>query len=1115
MATAIMTSMAKTAAVALVELRSARRNVRTWVSAALIGGAGLALYHILSYEHTQFGAVVAPRFWLPGIGLVVLWVALPCLVFLAFDLRARDERARISQVVDARPVSNIALVGGRLLAVVLVAWLPVLLMAVVLQVGGLIAEANDWRIGVAAEPVSLMTFVFVDAPSTMLFWGALVMLLQTAFSSRLAVAVLGLGLIAVHAWLVLNTPIYLLPAVAGVANLGLPGSDIVPRGLGATDLLQRCGMAGLAIGLLILASGVLRRRDGASRAPFFAWSVSVALVGAAGVAAAVVHLLDTRAERAAWAEAHAMVADAPGLDLERMSGWVAVDPGRELAMSVDLGVRLPEGLPEQLRFSLNPGIRVLSARLNGEEAGFHHELGLLTVALPERLAASTSAVVTIEAKGIPDPRFGYLDEDFDPLAESLLGSPAVVMGDQASLFERRFVALTPAVRWLPMPGAHRDTGPYAVRHPDLHRIDLTVDLPDGWHAAGPGRMREDGALRFRPTAALAGFSLFAAPFARRARDFDGIEYELLIHPKHLASADYFVDGANAELFKANVRHRLALFPDALYPHDALRLVEVPGQLRRYGGGWLMDAVQGLPGVQMVPEHSFPTRRYTAEKKPHGISEDQHYFRHFYVTDMRGLHGIPLSAGLARNALGTLSCATGDGDPTLTVLLDSLTAGLFRSETVVAPVHWLQAGRGPAPPAAAKVAHRLTGTATMRHLWTPGLPVELWDRGSAFAIGDLDPAASRANADILLDKGYLVSRAVADLVGHGKVGEFLERLKNRHAAGVCRVEEFLSGISEVSTPAASYLEHAMRRAGLPGFVTSAARVFRLDDDALGHPRYQILIDVRNAEAAPGVVSLNWFRGGDGGWGAGFVVPGHTSRELGMVAPVAPLELNLKTYLSLNRKDIRVALRPTEGDTVAAPFVGSRSSDWLPADPGIVVDDLDAGFSLVWPGAGALRLGNRQATGHSIAAVPEFSLVESSRGWRRQEDELTVAWGRYRRTLVRTPAGDGEARASFTTELPQSGTWRLSYHLPGPRVSHGVAGWDIPDFFGTLHMEVIAGGFRRPVELDGTTAEQGWNLVGTFDLPAGPATVVVSDASDGVVVVADAVHWQSEAAQARHP
>ncbi len=52
-------------------------------------------------------------------------------------------------------------------------------------------------------------------------------------------------------------------------------------------------------------------------------------------------------------------------------------------------------------------------------------------------------------------------------------------------------------------------------------------------------------------------------------------------------------------------------------------------------------------------------------------------------------------------------------------------------------------------------------------------------------------------------------------------------------------------------------------------------------------------------------------------------------------------------------------------------------------------------------------------------------------------------------------------------------------------------------------------------DARTAMTGWNDLGTFELPAGPVTVVVSDATTGDVVVADAIRWEPVMARARAP
>ena len=48
---------------------------------------------------------------------------------LAFDIRARDERERIAGVLDTRPIPNVVLLGGRVLGIVFIAWLPLVVWA--------------------------------------------------------------------------------------------------------------------------------------------------------------------------------------------------------------------------------------------------------------------------------------------------------------------------------------------------------------------------------------------------------------------------------------------------------------------------------------------------------------------------------------------------------------------------------------------------------------------------------------------------------------------------------------------------------------------------------------------------------------------------------------------------------------------------------------------------------------------------------------------------------------------------------------------------------------------------------------------------------------------------
>ena len=1099
-------------AIAAAEFRLARRMVRTWVFAFIAVAGGLFAYHFWSGPAT-WGATAAPRFALPGLGMLSLWVLLVGLVFLAFDIRSRDERERVVEVLDARPVPNIVVLGGRLLAVVVIAWLPLGVLAVLLQVGGIVVEVQNWPVGVPAEPVSLVTFVLFDAPPALVLWCALVMLLAASLRNRLAVSLVALSLLAIVFWALFNTPLYLLPIVSGIANLGLPGSDILPRVPSFEDVVQRVCVLALGAGLVTMAAALLPRRDFQSRTPYLAWSVILLLAGGAGIGGLVGHAVSGRAERVAWADAHAALQTAPRPDVERMTGNVTMDPGRELAIAVDVEFRAPDSTAlTEFLFSLNPTMRIESVRMDGKEPAFAHTAGVLTIVPDEPLPPGEPATLSIRARGVPDPRFGYLDSAVWALDETLLGMPIVLQGEEASLFETGYVALAPAVCWLPKSGPNYRVENPAVQPPDFHEIDLTVEIPDGWHAAGPGREEHDGVLRFRPGVALAEFALIAAPFERRALTVDEVEYELLIHREHLAIVEYFSAEEKLETVIAYLRRYLSAIPRLHYPHRVMSLVEVPAQLRRYRGGRLLDAVQAWPGVQMLPEHGLPTRRIEARTHYGSPTDDMVLQLDLAYAAGRGPHAVQLRAGASRNLLPFLTSASGEGAFASNYLLQSLTAWRFRSQRTVAPAHWLQLGLAPGSPLPLRVMHRLTGTATFSFNWYLFFPMALEDRSAEFSFTNFDPTASTENADVLIHKGNLIALAVQGLMGREKVGEFLALMRERHAGTTFDLDDFIAAMTETDPAMAPYIEHFMRESTLPGFLAADLRAYRIADDENGQPRYQLAVHIRNDEPVPGVAGLSFRSQYAYQWGDFAHVPGNTSLELGVVAREPPDEVRLETYLSQNRRIMRLVVPPIDAETTVPgePFNGSRPSDWLPPDSGIIVDDLDPGFMAESPPPRGLRLSFGDEEEEADEGIPEHYTDAGARLWRRQENPDTVSWGKYRRTLTRIRAGAGEGSASFRAELPMAGTWRLSYHLPGSSASEGnrfqlPPGWQSGDRFGTLQFEIVAGERRTPFSFDASTAASGWNDLGSFDLPAGSVTVAVSDATTGDIVVADAIRW----------
>lgn len=168
-----------------------------------------------------------PRFTTGYFSSYMLWFFMAALVFLAFDVRHRDEGERVAAVVDARPLSNVALVAGRLAAAVLSVLVPVFAILLLVQDAGTVGRVMGWGVH-PLEPVATFTFFFLDAVPALTLWCALVLLLAAGLRNRLVVAIAGLVLIGLHMWSFAVAPSYLLPALSFLYIHDNWASDLAP-----------------------------------------------------------------------------------------------------------------------------------------------------------------------------------------------------------------------------------------------------------------------------------------------------------------------------------------------------------------------------------------------------------------------------------------------------------------------------------------------------------------------------------------------------------------------------------------------------------------------------------------------------------------------------------------------------------------------------------------------------------------------------------------------------------------------------------------------------------------------------------------------------------------------
>ena len=1120
-------------AVCLAEFRSSVRRVRTFLCVAVAIGGILGTLVLTTQATSQMAPLAgayAPRFVLSTMGNYWLWLYLLAVVFLAFDARQQDERARIAEVLDVRPISNLALLGGRLAGTVLVAWLAFVAVAVLIQAGGNISHrvyeasgsetASVWSsLAVAVEPVSLVTLLMIDALPALTFTTALVVFLTSALRARVPTILIALALIGVHVYAVASAPMFLLPTVSLVTSYADFASDIVPTVPDTSVLLQRVALLFFAAALLVGAAACYRREDGRSRLRRGMAAALLATLGAAGIAGAVAHVAHDLAVREQWLAAQQAAQDLQYPELRQIRGEVRIEPGSELTLALEMRVAAPGGETlERLHFSLNPALEVSAVRIDGASVAATHANGVLAIDLPAALGPDTELKASLQARGVPDERFAYLDSAVDwrrlPASNRLL-----LLGTDALLFNRHYVALPPGAVWLPTTGPN-----LATRSPDEFNVDLAVHVPETWVVAGPGR-RETitaGHFRFSPTAAVPEVGLFASRFERRAVEAEDVTLEMLTVPEHAGQLDGFdevMEGDDGLVARIGAMLKAAAERGLAYPYEAFTMVEVPSRLRGYGGGWQMDTAWFPPGLALLPEHGFPTRftrvyrdqRYSFVVSPKLPSEEADRKQGM----LWRLFALESAAEAPHHVVRNAFPAEARGPGAMAV--DAL-CRILSVRTL-----WRLYG---AESKALFAAHRYARPATddnplRRFVWGGGpeqmplVPNEphVWETAERVALTDVADLEDGGLAmDVLALRVGETAKIITDRYGSDRVADLLATLRRWNPGAGILAQDLSRAGAEAGMDLDGLLGDWLNGTDMPAFRASPVEAFRIDDDDDATPRYQALVKVRNDRPVPGLVrftAVSRRTASDNRvWSSSdpFPVPGESAIEVGLITSDPPEVLWLRPYLSLNRADQRLAV-PQLDETVQndrEPLDGARPSDWQPTSPGIVVDDLDDGFS-VDATAEAMRFG--QTRDHEFAqtdrGLPVYRGVPES-WWMRQA--LPTAWGRYRRTVARIASGQGDSRAVFEAGIPERGRWLLQYHVPSLRVmGPGSTAWGSQDEQGMVNLEIVAGQTKETVDFDAGKAETGWNEVDVFDLPAGTVTVSVSNNTTGATVVADAIRW----------
>ena len=1142
-------------AVALAEMRSARRLVRTWLFVVVGAILSVVPWIVSSFSFIENSA------YSPFIGLTsnvrytfsnsfggMLFLVFSIgIVFLAFDVRVRDRLSRIHEVLDSRPIDNFSYLLGRTLGIMTIVSLPMIATMSVVTLVALATQMVGSFQFESPQPHSFWYTVLIDVIPNMFFYTAFVVFLSMVLRMRLLVILLAIGVMVLQVWLVSVAPIHLLEVLMWVTSANFP-SDLDTFFTNGWILLERLMLVLLGLGFLYIGALAHYREDGQVVVGRIALGTGLLILGVLGFSMGFANVEKISDQREAWKVAH-IEADRQQskavLDLTHLQGKVRIEPGNQLDLDLDLAVEVT-GVhgSDGLAFSFNPDLEIQRIEVNDEQVtDFSFSDGLLTIRSERHFRTGEQIHIRLVASGIPNNQFEYLDSAIDVYSHTAYDAPYLrVLGQKSLVFDRDFVALTAEGAWYPQPGPHLNRDRTSRKPLDFFEVDIEVEVPKGWTAVGPGAREivlegDSTTVRYRPTAPLPSVNLFADEFHRVATEVSGVEFELLVHPDHQKNLPLFLDilPEIEELIESTLS-RADRF-GVSYPLKSLSLVEVPSTMRVYGGGWRMDTVQTLPGILLLKELSFPTVNFANPTDFENRSEwDEERRKEFKLALLQSFvkndtYGGNVFLGFARNLFAFQTAASGDGAEALNIFFEKLVdqlvvqdAGFFSAHLVanfggVSSMQWTSWYRQNADTPSAR-------TGRMRN-WIFSQP-SIWENALQFPLSELpfedDPQTAFNVLELKVSK---LAQMVSKGVGQDQIAKILSALLDKHRGGSFTHEEFQQTVKEQGIPLTEIMGDWLFSTELPGYEASESTVVRVNDDVNEFPQYQSSFYIRNGESTPGVVVIEYEIDDVDMVSEAIKIPGNTAVRINLVTSELPEDIEVETYVSLNRTDIEIfgAHRRDRADIPKVdedprPFV--EISDWaLDLEEGLVVDDLDDGFTtdpndaaVNLPGPLLLFSGLMPDTQMDSGLPVERLPVPDT--WHR--NQRWGSYGHYRKTLATIRPGSEIKNAYFTTDIPQAGKWNLDYHIPigtrwrssrgnsfrlqatGLRLNFGAGSEQ-----GSYDIEVQHGDEKIPIEFDSTVGVDGWNSLGSFELPADSVSVRVSSKTSGDVVFADAIRW----------
>ncbi|KAA3612492.1 MAG: hypothetical protein D8M58_20215 [Calditrichaeota bacterium] len=1027
------------------------------------------------------------------------------LIFLTTDLYKRDKKFNTSDVVYIRDMSNLSFLLGRISGILMLFFA----LDFIYILSGAIVNLFFSNLSFIWQ-VYFIYPLLLSMPA-LIFAVGLTMFLMHVVRNQAVVIILVIGLLVASVFYGSDFGFLMFDILA--AKLAFTYSDFTGLSNFTTLASQRLGWFGLGLVFMLLSVLLVQRLPQSKKAKVF---IIISLIGMPLVSGSFFFNYYNYYKEGE--QLREKVARQTELFLTNETVHVnsydlnVKHEGNRLFVEAKLGFENRSNHPiDTVKFLLNPGLQISRVSQAGRDLTFSQNGIVAKILLDEKLIQTKSGSLQITYSGSIDDRIAYphiIGEDRDQTHYIWMYR----MEARYGFTEDNYLLLPPALYWYPKT--------YTAGHRDILKpfsaFSLTVQTSKDLIAISQGNVinNEPGIFEFENTISLKEISLIIGPYDKKTIQVDSLEISVYSYEQHDYYKEFFKE--IGDTLPEVVKSQLQDFENKVglsYPFDRFTIVEVPIHHHAYqrNGRLNADFLQAeqvwLPENMATLSSSYFKHQQERQKR-FGNRSNQTYtdlekeimlFRRFVNNTFIGMEGRRFGDENLMSFVPDLNVyplflnfclALGDEEnQAFAIALESN----LRQDAIF---------QGP------------------RNRWSIGELTTTEEANLALSDTSLDVIMKAADEDlvnkVLAVKGSYLLKKLKHILGESGFDNFMQNMIAENRFKSISVDS-IAGIlkSDHNYDMTSELKQWRYDDRLPGYLIRGFELYQIrDGDRL---RYQVLFSVYNPTPVSGLIEVEFSYPGEGrrrfmeGITANseqwlYEIEAEKSLQIGIVLDAEPRAIRVNTLVSQNLPTVYShVFDDAELKQNTKAIEGQLLFSWMDEveKDDAISDNSGEDFGYVHPQYHSqLKEWIHEDANKEKDEYEGFAWWYGPSQWKKLK--FPSFYGEFVHSAYYARSGSGERKATWVADIPEDAFYQVYVHVPDK--SDFRRGRRGGESFGVQKYIIYHSDGEDEIELDFSEAEPGWNYMETYYFKEGQGKVVLTDDSDGRMVVADAVKWE---------